>query len=941
MSVFESAALDHSAIRARVYLRRGVRSCVEDDVRHGAPPPRRAKNLANLSIHAQLMDQNEGTSELSLTSLSSTKPEIIDCNEEMVGTSSQGDAETASDVCAICLMPRTDPTLLDSCYHSFCFICTSQWLKYAGKCPLCMTPVSSFFHNLDLPPDLRPLVSVAELRAAAEAARLVERGRSLPPLNEQECVKLRIRRLQRRLHTVQEQMSSKSSRVDQSSELASTSVRLVNEISRLEMLKRDSTTRCELVSNITFRSLIYKDNLEWSSIDRNANRVRFSPEVFNANAPAATERLRPFVDRELKIVWRSRNLRLAGLYPVYLERFQTELFDFASSMVSLEDFDSMSAYSSKELRQLLRRRNRRAASTQEIVLLSEGDSDSAVIVTYPNRNNDDVIVLSDDSQSGEQSILSRLESNYVRDEAASSNSEASNFGDFYTRPACRLPCPTPGPIHVVDSFGFSREVFPRPPKLLLRSMPMNSTLNASNNEQLPTSAASLGHGDSTIVLSSDDEGGTMRYLTTAHRADVGASLLMHANSSLSSKQTCPELVDWLNPSSAEEKQNLEQHKQDLPNCSHSTHRVDVTSPQHSLRIRSSSSQDQMLCVHNCVKSEGEVDGEATLSKRGTSLSEPPSTLTVQPNILHDRNTISGFQEESCSQRNTAISVGDEFVSRNTCYDSSECSANVSSATSHVTSSCNIPTGSWLPEVTSCGSTVMPISLFKPTIKNMSCEFNQDKGEKELLTTMWKERQRRLATSPQSSSFNSTVPLLMEQEEEQKKEADPAEKITCHHCGQQNLKTSPSHPLFSGSTVDPVVVDLSNSYQQSSWNSSNLVDVPSTSRSFQGSSSADGIQSSYDNTAPDTIHNKRDRKKKRYSWKFLFKQFRRKLRHERSRRKRKKLYEFIEKMKKKLDEEDSEKSSESDQNDESNEELLRGSQLSAPQRIDSAERSGRD
>ncbi|VDM62484.1 unnamed protein product [Angiostrongylus costaricensis] len=825
--------------------RRGVRSCVEDDVQHGAPLPRRAKNLANVSIHAQLMDQNEGTSEPSHTSLSSTKTEIIDCKEEVVGMSSQGDAETASDLCAICLMPRTDPTLLDSCYHSFCFICTSQWLKHAGKCPLCMTPVSSFYHNLDLPPDLRPLVSVAELRAAAEAARLVERGRSLPPLNEQECVKLRIRRLQRRLHTVQEQMS-KSSRVDQSSELASTSVRLVNEISRLEMVKRDSTTRCELVSNITFRSLIYKDNLEWSSIDRNANRVRFSPEVFNANVVASTERLRPFVDRELKIVWRSRkpneslerykrkydslvsdiilwcsefqinspqftrNLRLAGLYPVYLERFQTELFDFASSMVSLEDFDSMSAY----------------------------------------------------------------------------------------------------------------------------------------------------------------------------RVDVGSSLLMHGGSSLSSKQTCPELVDWLNPSDAEGKQNLEQRKQDLPNCSHSTYRVDVTSPQHSPKNRLSSSQDQMLCVDNCVKPEGEVDGEATLSKRETSLSEPSDTLTVQPDTLHDRSTIShvsGFQEENCSQRNTVISVGGEVVSRNACYDSSECSGNVASATSHVTSPNSIPTASCLPEVTSYGSAVVPISLFKPAIKNMSCVFNQDKGEKELLTTMWKERQRRLATSPQSLSFNSTVPLLVEQEEEQKKEdirglcsltaciivargirakiisemgnlwqplfsgADLAEKITCQHCGQQNLKTSTSHSLLDETTVDPVVVDLSNSYQQSSWNTSNLVDVPSTSRCFQGSSSADGIQSSYDdNAALDTTHKKRDRKKKRYSWKFLFKQFRRKLRHERSRRKRKKLYEFIEKMKEKLDkEENSEKSSESDQNDDSSEELFRGSQLSAARHVDTAERSGRD
>lgn len=87
--------------------------------------------------------------------------------------------------------------------------------------------------------------------------------------------------------------SANGKRVERSSELSRTHVRYVNEISRLEMLKRDTTTRyfcfafcffcfrvliCsvfrgELIGNIVFRSLIYKDNLEWSSIDRNANRV--------------------------------------------------------------------------------------------------------------------------------------------------------------------------------------------------------------------------------------------------------------------------------------------------------------------------------------------------------------------------------------------------------------------------------------------------------------------------------------------------------------------------------------------------------------------------------------------------------------------------------------------------------------------------------------------
>lgn len=49
-------------------------------------------------------------------------------------------------------------------------------------------------------------VSVSELHLAAEAARLAERGQSQPPLDEQECIRLRIRRLQSRLSALQAEM---------------------------------------------------------------------------------------------------------------------------------------------------------------------------------------------------------------------------------------------------------------------------------------------------------------------------------------------------------------------------------------------------------------------------------------------------------------------------------------------------------------------------------------------------------------------------------------------------------------------------------------------------------------------------------------------------------------------------------------------------------------
>uniref|UniRef100_A0A0K0D1U3 BHLH domain-containing protein n=1 Tax=Angiostrongylus cantonensis TaxID=6313 RepID=A0A0K0D1U3_ANGCA len=148
-------------------------------------------------------------------------------------------------------------------------------------------------------------VTVAELHAAAAVAQLVARGRSLPPLNEKQCIRLRIRRLKRRLDTIQENMSSRNPQDDQYSELGSRTMRLIEEITSLETVKRESTTRFDIVSNATFRSLIYEDNLECSYIDGNPKCVRYSPEVFNANPDEEIERLLIFVDRELEIVWRN------------------------------------------------------------------------------------------------------------------------------------------------------------------------------------------------------------------------------------------------------------------------------------------------------------------------------------------------------------------------------------------------------------------------------------------------------------------------------------------------------------------------------------------------------------------------------------------------------------------------------------------------------------
>ncbi|XGW09823.1 hypothetical protein V3C99_011800 [Haemonchus contortus] len=557
---------------------------------------RRAKTVAKDSIAIQMKVEENGrvTPPSSSNGVSEWKASTYDDGkvkkQEPLAEDMEVGEGSSSDVCAICLAPKTDPTVLDNCAHSFCYKCTSRWMKHAGKCPLCMKNVQRFWHHVDLSPTKRSMVVVAELKAAAEAERLAERGQSQPPLDEQECIRLRIRRLQRRLDYVQKQMNG-NARVDRSSDLSRTHVRIVNEISKLEMLKRDVTTRGDLVGNIVFRSLIYKDKLEWSSIDRNAIRVPFSPAVFNAHFEDSTERLRNFLDRELQIVWRarkpnesrdeyvkargsvvseiiiwcsefqinspqfSRNLRLIGIFPGYLERFQSELFEFASSMLSLQDFDRTSAYSSPELRQVLHRRNRRGNNSQEVVMLSDSDSDSVIVALDGGRHRDrrdadgdDVIVLSDNNSSDAQPIRVPRESNYIRDEATSSNSETSNAGDFYTRPACRLPQFSfprrTVPMHVVDAFGSSRDLF--------EHLFTPFALSHSSREQF-LHALDLPHTppgfDTTIVLSSDDENdrSPSRHSRDRQRQVTSSRPAEYSSSNSSQDTVVPNDIDWLTP----------------------------------------------------------------------------------------------------------------------------------------------------------------------------------------------------------------------------------------------------------------------------------------------------------------------------------------------------------------------------------------------------------
>ncbi|TPX53211.1 hypothetical protein SeMB42_g00916 [Synchytrium endobioticum] len=59
------------------------------------------------------------------------------------GHASQDDI---ADICPICLSPYEDKTLLENCFHAFCFVCISTWTATSLRCPLCKAEIHMGIH---------------------------------------------------------------------------------------------------------------------------------------------------------------------------------------------------------------------------------------------------------------------------------------------------------------------------------------------------------------------------------------------------------------------------------------------------------------------------------------------------------------------------------------------------------------------------------------------------------------------------------------------------------------------------------------------------------------------------------------------------------------------------------------------------------------------------
>jgi hypothetical protein len=82
------------------------------------------------------------------------------------------DEHSSSPSCPICLDSLDDATLLDPCFHRFCFACALAWLRVTPTCPLCKSPPVAVIHHIVSPHDFVRSPLAHALRAAEPASNV-------------------------------------------------------------------------------------------------------------------------------------------------------------------------------------------------------------------------------------------------------------------------------------------------------------------------------------------------------------------------------------------------------------------------------------------------------------------------------------------------------------------------------------------------------------------------------------------------------------------------------------------------------------------------------------------------------------------------------------------------------------------------------------------------
>lgn len=84
---------------------------------------------------------------------------------------SESDNDAPVNQCSICLESLYDATLLDPCFHRFCFACTLAWLRVTPSCPLCKQACVAVIHRIVSPHDFERLLLDDALRRERSAGK--------------------------------------------------------------------------------------------------------------------------------------------------------------------------------------------------------------------------------------------------------------------------------------------------------------------------------------------------------------------------------------------------------------------------------------------------------------------------------------------------------------------------------------------------------------------------------------------------------------------------------------------------------------------------------------------------------------------------------------------------------------------------------------------------
>ncbi|GMS84682.1 hypothetical protein PENTCL1PPCAC_6857 [Pristionchus entomophagus] len=344
------------------------------------------------------------------------------------------DEAPSEDPCPVCLSCRNNESGIDGCTHTFCFSCISEWLKVSESCPLCKAPVTEVKTSAN---GKSKIIKISELKAAAEAARIMAQASEVPMTSEREAVTQLIHYHRAELQKIigPRFANHEFSRIN---ELYRKKTSLLNQLQALKE-EMDRLPRRDIMGDIRFREVVYEQQLIWKPISRPSTAIRFNCAVACSHPDTLIQRLKPFLMRELKVVlidkWKLNdnviNLILTSIQNheinnpnfemvlfnmslfngAFIGKFSNLLYEFCASGLELAPFDANSTYSLDPSR---------APSGRLIPNL----------LPVSSRTNDPIFIDEEEEDDDDDVII---------DGHRSDSSSSDGVHDLYNHRACRIP----------------------------------------------------------------------------------------------------------------------------------------------------------------------------------------------------------------------------------------------------------------------------------------------------------------------------------------------------------------------------------------------------------------------------------------------------------------------------------------------------------------------